>query len=107
MSHYPVPFRLTSLALTREDRALVKYVAAAQRHAVAVRAEDAARREVIAGRMTDTAALTHYALDHSIGIAARVEVEAQARPFAASAIAQVGSAGIQQLERQLRSYGDR
>jgi hypothetical protein len=107
MTRHPIPSRLASLAWTREDRALVKHVAAAQRLAVAARAEDAARREVIAGRMTDTEALTHYAADAAIGIAVRVEAEAQARPFAAAAVAQIGTTGIQQLERQLRSYGDR
>jgi hypothetical protein len=104
---HPVPSRLANLALTREDRALVKHLATVQRHAITVRAEDAARREILRNRMADTELLTHYATDAAIGIAARVETEAQARPFAAAAVAQIGAAGIQQLERQLRSYGDR
>jgi hypothetical protein len=103
----PVPSRLAALALGGADRALNKHVATAQRHAIAVRVEDAARREVIAGRMADTAVLTQHALDHGLSIAVRVEAEAQARPFAAAAVAQIGATGIQQLERHLRAYGDR
>lgn len=106
MSRHPVPVPLASLVPTRRDRALSKHVATTQRLAVAARAEDAARREVIAGRMRDTAALTHYAIDQSVGIAARVESEAHGRPFVAAAVGRIGTTGIEQLERHLRSYGD-
>jgi hypothetical protein len=106
MPHHPVPSPLASLALAGPDRRLMKHVADAQRRALAVRAEDAARREVLRGRMADTATLTDCALNHGVGIAAHVEAEAQARPFAAAAVAQLGAVGIQQLERHLRSYGD-
>jgi hypothetical protein len=88
------------------DRTLIKLVANAQRLAIAARAEDAAKRVVLEGRMNDSAALTHHAVNHGVGIAAHVEAEMQARPFAAAAVAQLGATGIQQLERQLRSYGD-
>lgn len=97
---------LTGLVPTREDRALAKHIANAQRLAVAARAEDAARREVIAGRMSDTATLTHHAVNAGVSIAAHVEAEMQARPFAAAAVAQIGATGIQQLEHHLRAYGD-
>jgi hypothetical protein len=106
MSRHPVRSPLAGLVLTREDRALVKHVAAAQRRALAARAEDAARREITRGRMADTATLTYCALHHGVGIAAHVEAEAHARPFAAAAVAQLGTVGIQQLERHLRSYGE-
>jgi hypothetical protein len=106
LSRHPVPVRLASLVLPGPDRTVNKYVLAAQRRAIVARAEDAANREVIAGRMRDTAALTHYAADHGVGIAARVEAEAHGRPFVAAAVGRLGSTGIEQLERHLRSYGD-
>lgn len=104
MPHYPVRRPLAGLVLTREERALVKHVATAQRLAVAARAEDAARREIVAGRISDTAILTHHAIDEGIGIAARVEAEAAARPFAAGVAARLGDTGVQQIDHHLRSY---
>jgi hypothetical protein len=108
MPHHPVRSRLAGLGMTREEKAVIRQVSSIQGALYVERACDAASRDLIAGRMSDTAILTHYAMDEGIGIAARVEAEAHARrPLAAAVAAQIGATGVQQLERHLRSYGDR
>jgi hypothetical protein len=100
----PIAVPRGSLALSREERALVKHAKALQRRANAVRAEDAARRYVTSGRMQDIGDLTEDALAIGGDIGDRLAVEVSARPFFARELADIASTGTHGLKAELRSY---
>jgi uncharacterized membrane protein len=103
MPNLPMPVRRAELT-RQERRALIKHATAAQQQAMAVRAEDAARRHVAAGRLHDIRDLTEDALEAGGEIAACLESEVQARPFFARELADIASTGARGLKAELRNY---
>ena len=100
----PVPVRHGRLVPTSADRALVKHAKALQRQAMAIRAEDAARRYVATGRMQDIGDMTEDALEIGGDIADHVAAKIAARPFFARELADIASTGARGLNTELRSY---
>lgn len=103
-SNQLVPVRHVGLAVSREDRALVKHAKALQRRAVAVRAEDAARCYVAHGRMHDVGGLAEDALEIGGDIAAHAEAKIAAHPLFARELMGVASTGTRGLTSEIRSY---
>jgi hypothetical protein len=66
MPNYPIPSRLGALALTREERAIVKHARTQERQVIATRISDVGRRQVASGRMRDIADLTNDALEAGV-----------------------------------------
>ncbi|HEY4811000.1 MAG TPA: hypothetical protein VIH71_08090 [Solirubrobacteraceae bacterium] len=99
-----VPISRGALVTTRAERALIKHAITMQQQAMAVRAEDAARRYVAAGRLQDIGDLTEDALEAGGEIAARLESEAQARPFFARELADIAATGARGLKTELAYF---
>lgn len=99
-----LPTRLSGLPVTRQERALVKHATALQQRAMAVRAEDAARRYVATGRMHDIKRLTRDALEAGGEIGDCLAYEASARPYFARELADIASTGARGLKTELAYF---
>jgi hypothetical protein len=99
-----VPVSRGALVMTRAERALIKHATALQQQAMAVRAEDAARRHVAAGRLHDIRDLTEDALEAGGEIAACLESEAQARPFFVRELGDIAATGARGLKTELAYF---
>jgi hypothetical protein len=102
--NHPIPVRHGRIAMTRQERALIKHATALQQRAMAVRAEDAARRYVARGRIHDIRALSKDALQAAGDIADVLAEEVQARPFFTQELAGIASTGARGLKTELAYY---
>lgn len=96
--------RLGVTRSAREDRAIVKQARALERRAIAVRAEDVARRQVASGRMRDIRDLSEDALEAGGEIGDCLAYEAERRPFFARELSDLASTGVRGLKGELRRY---
>jgi hypothetical protein len=101
-SNHLVPSRLGNLAMTREERALIKRVTGVQAELFYARAVDVARRERATGRMNDIGVATRYALDEGEAIADELAERIEKNPWMAKALGGIAEDGIRGIRHELR-----
>jgi DNA transposition AAA+ family ATPase len=104
MQYELVPTRLGTLAMTRDERAILKHAKALHRRALEVRVEDAARLYVARGRTHDIRDLTKDTLEAAGEIGDRLAYEAQARPFFARELEEIASTGARGVKTELTYF---
>lgn len=105
-NNHLVPSRLGALALTRQERVLIKQAGAIQAELFIARAYDVARRERATGRMSDMGIATRHGIDEGDAIVSELEERIERRPRAAKALGGIAEDGIHGIRRELRKLGE-
>ena len=105
-NNHLVPSRLGTLAMTRQERALIKQAGAIQAELFIARAYDVARRERATGRMSDMGIATRHGIDEGDAIVDELEERIERHPRAAKALGGIGEDGIHGIRRELRKLGE-
>lgn len=106
MSNLPVRSRVGALAMTREERALIKRMTGVQAELFYARAVDVARRERATGRMNDMGIATRYALGEGEAIADELAERVEKNPWAAKALTGLAEDGFRGLRGQVRNLAE-
>jgi hypothetical protein len=106
MSNHLIPSRLGALAMTREERTLIKRAGAIQAELFIARAYDVARRERTTGRISDIGIATRHGIDEGDAIVSELEGRIERRPHAAKALGGIAEDGIHGIRRELRKLGE-
>jgi hypothetical protein len=93
--------RPSFLGVLSSDRATGKALSAVQTGAFVERARDVARRDLTIGRLSDTGAAIHHALEEGDNVVRDLEQRVEGRPFALAALGPLAEKGMHDLGRIL------